>query len=411
MNYSIVCSIITIGDELLIGQTIDTNSDWIAKELNLIGIQIKRRIAVGDNKEDILQALNEEKQHAAIIILTGGLGPTSDDITKPLLCEYFNTNLREDKKVLQHVMSLFEKRKRPVIESNIMQAWVPANCTVLFNEMGTAPGMLFNHEGIIYISLPGVPFEMEYIMTAHVIPFLKNHFKTENFIHKTLITFGLGESFLAERLKEFEKKLPPSVRLAYLPAYNVVKLRLTAYAISNNELDKYVSLLKNEIEDILIADEDISLEQALMQILSQYGLTISTAESCTGGLIASRITSIKGSSQYFKGSVVAYSEFAKTHLLDVSKETITQFTAVSKETVSEMAQQCNQKFATDFAIAISGYLEKGDHQNEVWIGVASKNFFEAKQFFVYGDRKRNTEFATNYALYFLRKCILKSINT
>lgn len=407
MKDSIFCSIITIGDELLIGQIMDTNSAWIAQQLNPLGIQVRKRIAVGDVKEEVLLALNEERKKSQIIMITGGLGPTSDDITKPLLCEYFQTKLIENKEVLAHITEIFKKRNRPMIESNIQQAYVPENCQVLFNKAGTAPGMLFQEDDVVFISMPGVPYEMEYIINHHVISYLKEKFITQNFIHKTVITFGLGESFLAERLIPFETQLPKKIKLAYLPKFNIVKLRLTASDIAEHEFNEYVELLKSYITDIYVADEDIELEQALAKVLAQHNRTISTAESCTGGEIASRITSIKGASTYFQGSIVSYSIKSKINLLGVDNDVIEKYGVVSKETVEEMAKKCREKFQTDYALSISGYLEKGDFNNEVWIGVATKNNFYSLKMNTFYDRKKNTELASNTALYFFRKCILK----
>jgi len=287
------CSIITIGDELLIGQTIDTNSAWIAQHLNPLGIPVRRRVAVGDVKADIIDAINQERKNADILIITGGLGPTSDDITKPLLTEYFNTRLIENEAVRHHVISFFEKRKRPMLDVNLQQALVPESCTVLFNDAGTAPGMLFEDQGQVIISLPGVPNEMQFLISAHVLPYLKKNYITPNFIHRTLITVGEGESYIAHRLQSFEEHLPKDIKLAYLPKINIVKLRLTGTDIQESTLEKYFSELKEILNDIIYADTDIDLEQVLGQLLLEKNKTISVAESCTGGQIAGRITAVK----------------------------------------------------------------------------------------------------------------------
>lgn len=398
----VFCSIITIGDELLIGQTIDTNSAWIAQQINPLGIPVKRRIAVGDVKADIIQALNNERKDSDIIIITGGLGPTSDDITKPLLCEYFNCSLIENPKVMQHIVSIFAKRNRPMLESNLRQAYVPDKCEVLFNEVGTAPGMLFSDGGQVIISLPGVPFEMQYIMSTHVLQYLKKHFNTPNFIHRTLVTSGEGESFVAERLKSFEANLPDGIKLAYLPKINILKLRLTAIDTNENQLDHFFGELKVLLQDLTVADTDIELEQVIGKILTEYKQTLSVAESCTGGTIASRITSVKGSSAYFKGGMVSYSIESKVNLLQVNESTITKFGVVSEQTVLEMAEKCRQLFHSDYALSISGYLEKNDHGNVVWIGLSNRQKSIAKSIVAPYDREKNTVLAANAAMNLLR---------
>lgn len=401
------CSIITIGDELLIGQTIDTNSAWIAQQLNPIGIPVKRRIAVGDVKQDIIDAINLERKDSDIIIITGGLGPTSDDITKPLLCEYFNSKLIENKEVMKHIVSYFDRRSRPMLESNLQQAFVPDRCEVLFNDEGTAPGMLFKDNGQIIISLPGVPNEMQFIISKHVLPYLKTHFKSPNFIHRTLVTTGEGESFIAERLKDFEQSLPLNIKLAYLPKINIVKLRLTATDATENQLDHYFEVLKNLMQSIAVIDADMDLEQVIGQILMKNNKTISVAESCTGGTIASRITSVKGASNYFKGGMVPYSIESKVNVLDVDKNIIESFGVASEQTVIEMAENCQKKFKSDFALSVSGYLEKNDHDNIVWIGLSDGKTSSASKIIAPYAREKNTILVSNTALNLFRKFILK----
>jgi nicotinamide-nucleotide amidase len=384
------CSIITIGDELLIGQTIDTNSAWIAQQLNPIGIPVKRRIAVGDNKQEIIDALERERKDSDIIIITGGLGPTSDDITKPVLCEYFNSGLVENEVVLKHITSYFDRRNRPMLQSNLLQAMVPEVCDVLFNEEGTAPGMLFKDKGQVIISLPGVPNEMQYIISTHVLTYLKANFKTPNFNHRTLVT--------------------PEIKLAYLPKINIVKLRLTATDIDDSTLETQFSRLKKILQNISIIDADLELEFVLGQILATNQKTISVAESCTGGSIASRITSIKGASAYFKGGIVPYSIESKQNVLDVQENTIHQFGVVSGETVIEMAQKCREKFKSDFAVSVSGYLEKKDHDNAVWIALSSANTCLTKKIIAPYDREKNTILVANAALNLLRIFILEQLS-
>ena len=405
---NIYCSIITIGDELLIGQTIDTNSAWIAQQLNPIGVQVKRRVAVGDNKEDIINALNEEQKHSKIILLTGGLGPTNDDLTKPILCDYFGSTLVMNEAVLKHVTSFFERRKRPMLAINNNQALVPNNCVVLFNEVGTAPGLLFEKDDKLIIALPGVPFEMQYLVSTHVLSIISKKYITPNFIHRTLITAGEGESFVANRLIDYEKTLPENIKLAYLPKLGLLKLRLTGTETSATEIDEYFDNLKSILANIFVTDQDIELEAQIGILLNEKNKTLSVAESCTGGNIAAKITSIKGSSLYFKGGIVPYSIESKQNMLDVNALTIETNTVVSEATALEMAQNCLQKFNSDFALAITGYLEKNDHENQVWIAFANKNTCIAKMITVPYDREKNTVLTVNSALNLLRLFIIEN---
>lgn len=408
MNTNIVnCSIITIGDELLIGQTIDTNSAWIAKQLNEIGIWVHHRVAVGDVKNDIVEALDQESERSDLIIITGGLGPTADDITKPLLCEYFDSKLVENKDVLEHVIKLFTIRKRPMLDVNLKQAMLPDNCVVLFNEVGTAAGMWFEKNHKVYISLPGVPYEMQHIISTKAISKLKQRFATPLILHRTLVTAGEGESFVANRLIEFEAKLPSKIKLAYLPKLGLVKLRLTATNIETIEMDSYFNELKSILKDISVADEDIELEQVIFNLLKEKNETLSFAESCTGGQLASRITSIKGSSDIFKGGVVTYTIESKINILGVKKETIETFDVVSKETVVEMAERCREKLNSTYALAVTGHLEKQAGDTIVWLGFAKEGRTVAKKMVTYYDREKNGFFVTTTALNLLRKFMLE----
>ncbi|RYZ52320.1 MAG: CinA family nicotinamide mononucleotide deamidase-related protein, partial [Sphingobacteriales bacterium] len=334
MSYQAI--IITIGDELLIGQTIDTNSAWIAQQLNKEGIQVKRRIAVGDDKTDITNALNESIPHAQIIFLTGGLGPTADDITKPLLAEYFGGKLVINETVLAHVKQIFSKRNRPFLERNMKQAEVPDNCQVLFNRMGTAPGMWFEQDGCIIISLPGVPFEMQTIVSEEVMPRLKERFTGNHVLHKTLITVGMGESFIADKIEDIETKLPPHIHLAYLPTPGFVKLRLSTEgsdkAALEKEVDIWSTLIVQRLGTNVAAHEDISLEEIAIRALKEHRLSLGLAESCTGGYVANRITNVAGSSAYFKGSIVSYANEVKENVLHVSRETLETVGSVSEDT-------------------------------------------------------------------------------
>jgi nicotinamide-nucleotide amidase len=411
-------SIITIGDELLIGQTIDTNSAFIAQELNKIGVWVKRRLAVGDVYDDIWKALDEESKQSQIIIITGGLGPTADDITKPLLCKYFGGKLVVDEKVLEHVKHLFEKifrRPGPLLERNMKQAEVPDVCTVLHNERGTAPGMLFKKGGVIFISLPGVPHEMKGLIKSGVIPYLISSFSLPAIVHRTAFTFGQGESMLAELLKDFEPSLPPHIKLAYLPNYGMVKLRLTSQGNNKEEVEKelfpYFEKLQELVKDFLVTNKDEGLEVVVGRILKAKGKTMATAESCTGGYIAHLITSIAGSSSYYKGSVVSYANEVKENVLGVQNDTLATTGAVSEETIKEMVHGAIKELNVDFAVATSGIMGPDGGTDEkpvgtVWIAAGNKDKVETLKLNLRFDRQRNITITANNALNFLRKFIL-----
>jgi nicotinamide-nucleotide amidase len=447
--------IITIGDELLIGQTIDTNSAFIAQELNKIGIWVKKRVAIGDVKEEILNALTEESKENGVIIITGGLGPTADDITKPTLCKYFNSKLIVDEIALQNVKDIFSKLNRPLTDRNLKQAEVPDNCMVLPNLRGTAPGMWFEAplppmgglagtqplplqgtekssgawqsedsqpdapremKTTIYISLPGVPNEMKGLIQHSVIPKLKETLDLPAVIHRTLLTSGIGESTIADVLEEFEQKLPGHIKLAYLPAYGMVRLRLTGRGNNAKTVEEEVSAqfeqMKTLVAEWMVADSDISLQEAVSNLLKKSGKTVSTAESCTGGYIAHLITSKAGSSAIFNGSIVSYSNKVKENVLGVKKETIRSFGAVSQQTVTEMVQGVLGVIDSDYAIATSGIMGPDGGTAEkpvgtVWIAVGNKNSVNATQYNFRFDRGRNIEMTAQTALTMLRRFILE----
>jgi competence/damage-inducible protein CinA-like protein len=413
---TIKASIITIGDELLIGQVIDTNSAWIARELNNIGVWVHRRVAVGDVRNDIWKALDDEATSSDIILITGGLGPTSDDITKPLLNDYFGGTMILHEETLAHVTYLFEhvfKRQLPLLDVNRKQAEVPDVCTVLKNDVGTAPGMLFEENGKIFISMPGVPTEMKFIMAKRVLPLLGNRFQLPYIGHRTLLTAGVGESFLAERIKDFEQSLPKNIKLAYLPNHGMVRLRLTTQGEKDkveSELNEIFIALKKELEDVTVIDEDISLEVLLGRLLKEKSKTVATAESCTGGYIAHLITSVAGSSAYFKGSVVSYDNSIKESVLHVNNETLSNYGAVSEETVRQMVTGILKTMQTDYAVAVSGIMGPGGGSLEkpvgtVWIAVGNSEKIETKKMQFRFDRKRNIELTAINALYTLCKFI------
>ncbi len=417
-------SIITIGDELLIGQVIDTNSAWMAQELNKIGIWLKRRVAVGDVRDEIWNALNEESRQANLILITGGLGPTADDITKPLLCDYFGGKLVINEEALNNVKNIFQRYlNRPLLESNLKQAEVPDVCTVIQNKRGTAPGMWFDQkpadrskEGKIFISMPGVPHEMKGMMSDYVLPRLPKIFNLPVVVHRTLLTAGIGESFLADRIKDFEAALPQHVKLAYLPNLGMVRLRLTATGKDIEkitvEANKLFKELQQQLHDVMVINEDKTLQEAVGQMLTEKGKTLSTAESCTGGYIAHLLTSIPGSSKYFMGGVVSYDNTVKEKVLLVDEDTIDNVGAVSEETVWQMAQGVKELTKTDYAVAVSGIMgpSGGTEQKPVgtvWIAVSGKFKSITEKIYVRYDRITNIENTALQALNILRKFILE----
>ena len=411
-----VAGIITIGDELLIGQVIDTNSAWMAQELNKVGIWVRRRVAVGDVKADILNALDEESKQAKLILITGGLGPTADDITKPLLCEYFGGKLIINEEALENVKNIFTNYlRRPLLDVNLKQAEVPDVCTVIQNKRGTAPGMWFEKEGKIFISMPGVPHEMKGMMIDYVLPRLLQSLTLPAVVHRTLLTAGIGESFLAERIKNFESSLPPHVKLAYLPNLGMVRLRLTATGKNieqlTGEINNLFNKLQDELQDVMVINEDKTLEDAVGKLLISKEKTLATAESCTGGYIAHLLTSIAGSSAYFLGGVVSYDNSIKEKVLCVDAETLDNPGAVSEETVRQMCRGVRELMLSDYSLAVSGIMGPtgGSEQKPVgtvWIAVAGKNNTVTQKFVLRYDRMRNIENTAILALNMLRKLVL-----
>ena len=414
---NIYASVITIGDELLIGQVIDTNSAWIAQQLNRIGIAVKNRISVGDDADEIWSALDIEQKTSDVVLITGGLGPTSDDITKPLLCKYFNGKMIVNDGALQNVKRLFEKvYNKPVSEVNLKQAEVPDVCEVIQNKRGSAPGMLFLKEGTVFISMPGVPYEMQGIM-EEVIPSLEKRFELPEIIHKTILTSGIGESALAEIIQHFEKSLPPEIRLAYLPNYGMVRLRLTTSGFDRIKTENVINAqfveLKRLVKEYIVTDEDETMQEVLGKLLLKNKETISTAESCTGGAIASLITSIPGSSAYFQGSIISYSNDVKQSLLNVKKDTLEKYGAVSEETVVAMLSGLLDKMNTTYGIAVSGIMGPDGGTDDkpvgtVWLAVGSKEShktYHLKQRF---ERKKNIEVTSTMALNLIRKFIVEA---
>ncbi|MGE5382056.1 MAG: competence/damage-inducible protein A [Omnitrophica WOR_2 bacterium] len=407
--------IITIGDELLIGQVIDTNSAWMARELNMVGIRVNQIISISDDQEQIINTLTEASKRVDIIITTGGLGPTSDDITKVAFCKYFKTHLIFDQKSYENIERIFTLRGYSMSETNRKQAEIPANCEALLNENGTAPGMLFRQGRKIYISLPGVPFEMKSLMTDHVLPILKP-LSGKVIIHKTILTQGVGESFLSDKIKDWESELPPHIKLAYLPQPGMVRLRLSGTGISEeilkSELDEKVASLYSLIPEFIFGEDEESLELIVGKLLKELGLTLSTAESCTGGYLAHLITSIPGSSAYFNGSIVSYSNEVKINSLGVNPNTLKAFGAVSRDTVIEMANGVKKVLSSDCSIAVSGIAGPDGGTEEkpvgtVWIAVSTPISGTITKKFLFGEhRERNIRRSALAALDMLRKQLI-----
>lgn len=411
-------SIITIGDEILIGQIVDTNSSYIAKQLDKIGISVSEMRSISDDKTQILQTLSELQNQVDVVIITGGLGPTKDDITKKIICEYCNDVLVENQVVLQHVKELIEGiYKRPISQINKDQALVPSKAEVLFNKMGTAPGMWLQKENTVFISLPGVPYEMKYLIENEVIPKLVQKFSRPYIFHKTIMTYGRGESLIAEQIEDWEDSLPTYIKLAYLPSPGRVRLRLSARGTNENELknavDREVIKLQKLIGDIIVGfDEDEPIEAVLGKLLTKKDLTIATAESCTGGKIAQTITSISGASAYFKGSVVSYATDVKERILNVSRNAISENSVVSFEVAKEMVLSIQKMMQTNIAISTTGNAGplKGDADAEVgtvFIGIAINNEVFVKEFNFGQPREKVIDRAVNKALELVYKEILK----
>jgi nicotinamide-nucleotide amidase len=409
-----LAEIITIGDEILIGQIVDTNSAWMAQKLNHEGIRVKQISSVSDDKQHILKALTEAAGRADIIFITGGLGPTKDDITKLTLAEYFNASMVLNEEALKNVEVIFKKYNRPLLEVNRKQAEVPDNCEIIFNNNGTAPGMWFNVKGKIYISMPGVPFEMMYMMEETVIPKLKAELKLPAIIHKTILTVGEGESFLAQKIADIENELPPNIKLAYLPKMGQVRLRLSAYGSDDtlqNELEEFASRIVERVGISVVAQEDVALEKVILNHMAERGLTLSVAESCTGGYLSHLLTRNEGSSQVFLGGAVTYSNDLKENILGVSEETLYQFGAVSSETVTEMVEGTLRQFKSDYALAVTGIAGPGGGSEDkpvgtVWIAAANADKTVVKKFTFGNKRLQNIE-RSAVAAFFMLITLLK----
>jgi len=413
-------TIVTIGDEILIGQIIDTNSGFIAKSLDKIGVEINEMISISDDKQHILNTFEQLQNKVDLVIITGGLGPTKDDITKHTFCEYFDDELVVNENVLAHVTQMIEGfYKRPITQLNKDQALVPSKCIILHNQMGTAPGMWMKKENTVFISLPGVPYEMKHLIDNIVIPKLVKEYERPYIIHKTILTYGEGESKLAERIEHWENNLPSFIKLAYLPSPGRVRLRLSARGIDKAVLDKAiqenVTSLTEIIGDVIVGfDDDETIEFVIGRLLKQQNKTISTAESCTGGKIAEVLTSVAGASNYFKGSIVSYATEIKINLLGIDEALINQYSVVSAEVAKEMAIQVKKMMKTDYAIATTGNAgpSKGDSKAEigtVFIALATPQEVVIQEFNFGQPRDKVIDRAVNKSLEMLQKEILKNL--
>ncbi len=408
--------IINIGDEILIGQIVNTNSTWLAEKLESIGLKIRQITAISDDKLHIIEALDAAASKSNLVVITGGLGPTEDDITKQTLAEYFGTKLVENQEVLNDLKRFIEARNLTMNKLNIKQAELPESCTVVRNTIGTAAGMWFEKDETVFISMPGVPFEMKKMFEESFMPMLQSHFKTPEIVHFTVQTYGIPESNLAELIADWEKNLPRYVKLAYLPSPERLRLRLSTISANvaeteqfmQSEYEKLRAIIGNAIYDV----GDKYLHETIGDILREKNATLATAESCTGGNISRLITSVSGSSDYFKGAVVAYSNEIKMSVLGVKSETLQSFGAVSEQTVKEMAVGVMRLYETNYAISVSGIAgpngaTDGKPVGTTWIAVADKNGVRAERFVFGTQRDTNIRRASSKALDMLRKFILK----
>ncbi len=411
-------TVITIGDEILIGQIVDTNSAWIGQKFSDLGVKLNEIVSVGDDAEQIVSALNRAKISSKIVLMTGGLGPTKDDITKKTLVEYFNTELVLNEEVWERMKQIFEKRGLKVLEMNRSQAMIPKACTMLPNSRGTAQGMWFDIEGVVFVSMPGVPHEMKHLMETQVIPKLKEKFSFPKIIHAKVMTAGAGESVIANMLSSFENELPEYIKLAYLPNLGVVKLRLTARG-DGDELKSEVELqkekLKSVLGDFVYTEGEDSLEIVIGKALAERKETVSCAESCTGGNIAHLFTSVPGSSKYFEGGVVSYSYDVKEKILGVKHSTLNTVGAVSEECVREMLDGLLKVTGTTYGIAVSGIAGPDGGTPDkpvgtVWIAVGSKDKVVAKKFQFFPSRMENIRVFSNAAMNMLRLLMLGKLS-
>jgi nicotinamide-nucleotide amidase len=403
--------IVTIGDEILIGQVIDTNSAWIGSTFNGIGIDVLEILSVGDELDAIKNAIDYALNKSALIIITGGLGPTKDDITKTAIAQYFAVDMVYSQVTYDRIEKIYQKFGKTMLPSHKEQCFMPANATLLTNRLGTAPGMLIMHEDKMLVSLPGVPFEMKSIITEELLPILATRPSETHILHKTIMTAGEGETFIADKILPHLEDMPAYIKLAYLPSLGSVRLRLTGKHIDGNRLaadiEKYASVIVDKLGDIVYAFDDISLEENMLDLFTTKGLTLSAAESCTGGYFSHKITSVAGSSQYFIGSVITYSNAMKSQLLGVKEDTLQAFGAVSEETVIEMVKGLLELTKTDIGVSVSGIAGPGGGSIEkpigtIWMAISNGQDVVTYKINATKDRAKNIEYATTFLMNKLR---------
>lgn len=412
-----LAEIITIGDEILIGQTVDTNSAWMGKQLNSIGIKVIKISSIQDEKEAIISKLESVEQETQLVLITGGLGPTKDDITKNVLANYFGGELVRNEVVLERVESYFIARNREILESNRQQADLPSTASILLNDYGTASGMWFEKDEKIFVSMPGVPYEMKHLMSERVIPKIKAQFELPAIYHKTIMTEGIGESFLVEMVKDWEDSLVhEDIKIAYLPSPGTVRVRLTAegedIAFLKEKVDKKAEQLKKLVPQYIFGEDDVLIQESIGDLLRKHQKTIATAESCTGGYIAHMLTSVSGSSDYFLGSVISYANEVKENVLGVKTSSLEKVGAVSQEVVEQMATNVRSKMQSDFALATSGVAGPSGGSEEkpvgtVWIAIADSSGVKSKKFLFEKNRERNIRRASLAAISMLRRKLLE----
>lgn len=411
---TITAELLTIGDEILYGQIVDTNAQWMSVELSNIGIKVVRKTTVGDVESEIIAAFAEAEKRADLVLITGGLGPTNDDLTKPCLAKYFNCDLVIHDEALAEVTSFFKSRGRELTDINRLQAALPSCCEKITNKMGTAPGMWFNRNGKVFVSMPGVPHEMKRMMTDIILPKLAATFRTPSIVHKVIRTVGIGESFLAEKIASWEKNLPEHIRLAYLPSLGEVKLRLTGIGDDRGKLDRQLEEITDALmplaKDYVFGFGDDPLEVVIGKKLKERKLTLSVAESCTGGYLSHMITSVPGSSEYFLGSMIPYAYEIKMSQLGVKPETLERYGAVSEPTISEMANVVRARFNTDIGVATSGIAGPGGATPEkpvgmVWIAYSDKHHTITKKLQLSNDRMINIRMASVAVLNLIRQSL------
>ena len=417
INVHMKAAIITVGDEILIGQIIDSNSAWMAKELNQVGAEILKIISIGDGEQEIIDTISEALKLGDIVLMTGGLGPTKDDITKKAIAKYFNVGMQFDQGTYDRILQLFARWGRKATPEHREQCYMPDNAELLFNKMGTAPGMWFKKDAKVLISMPGVPYEMKYLMKEEILPRLQKTFPGQTIAHRTILTVGEGESRIANRIQDFETALPAHIKLAFLPDLGKVRLRLTGRGGSTEqlkeELDEKAESLKSLLPELVFGEGTTSLPQAIGQILMEQGKTLASAESCTGGYLGHLLTSTPGSSAYYHGGLIAYSNDIKINQLKVNLDTINQHGAVSEQTVKEMVKGTLDLLKTDIAVAISGIAGPGGGSPEkpvgtIWIAVGDQNLTETFLLKAGKDRLKNIEYSATYALDRIRRFLLST---